>query len=140
MRGLLTALGMLVAGSLFGLAIAAIEPFPYAHDVQVFGVSVVLFIGVALLLRRHDALLAWAVYGVVTSLCFLVISLWYWQGTMKHGWWFPSRPHIVERFFQVGGEAAPDAAVSNLFLVVWVCVTIALAAAYAAHRRRRSTA
>ena len=140
MRGLLTALGMLLAGALFGLAVAAIEPYPYAHDVQVFAISSLAFVVVAILLRRPDARAAWGIFGIATSVCFFLISLWYWQGTMKHGWWFPSRPHIIERFFAVGGEAAPDAAVSNLFLVVWVGLTVALAAGYVVHRKRRNAA
>ena len=138
MRRILHALGTLVAAALFGLAVAAIEPYPYAHDLQIFGVSSLLFVGAALLMRRDEDRLAWSVYGVLTSVCFLLISLWYWQGAMGRGWWYPPKPPILEHFISLDGEAGLDAQVSDLFLAVWLPVTAALAVAYVMHARRRT--
>jgi hypothetical protein len=137
-RRILQALGMIIVGALFGLAIAAIEPHPYAHDVEIFAISSVLFVVVAMALRRPRAQLAWAVYGALTSICFLLISLWFWQGAMDRGWWYPPKPPILEQFLRLDGEAGLDAQVSDLFLVVWLPVTVALTVAYVMHARRRS--
>lgn len=126
---------VLAAALLFGFALAGIAPYPNHHDLPVLAAGAAVFVLIALLLRRPDARRGWLQYGVATFVCHVVPFLWFWQGAMRYGWWYPPQPPLIQQVFPVDGEAAYDAGVSNLFLVLWFAVTVVFLIRWVARRR-----
>jgi hypothetical protein len=125
-------LGTIAVATLFGYALAAIEPYPNAHGLQVLVISTLFFLLVLAVLRNSKAKRVWVHYGITTSACYAGPFLWFWFGAMSRGWWYPPQPPIVQQFFFVDGEASYDAMVANLFLVLWPVATTAFAVRYLA--------
>lgn len=109
---------------LFGLAVAGVEPYPHAYEIPLLGFSAVFFLAVQRILHTPYAKRFWLWYGLATFLCYAVPFCWFWFGAMQHGWWYPPQLPIVEQFFLVDGEAAFDASVANVFLVLWAVTTL----------------
>jgi hypothetical protein len=112
-----------VATALFAWSFGAAEPYPSRHDVVIFFSAATLF-ALILVTRPPEATRAWCLFGVATFLCWLVPFTWYWVGSWRFGWWYPPHPHILRHFVLVDGEAAYDAEVSDVFLVLWLAVAL----------------
>lgn len=102
----------------FSLVVSSIEPYPNHSELLVMPASLVLFMVVAYLFKRPQSRRRWLVFGLITVVCYVVSLLWFWQGAMR-GLWFPPVLPVIEQFFTVDGEGKLDAAVSNLFLMLW---------------------
>lgn len=122
MKYLLELIKILAVAVPFSLVASSIEPYPNHSELLVLPASLVLFSVVAYVLRRPHSRSNWLKFGLITVACYLVAMLWFWQGAMR-GLWFPSLPPLVEQFFVVEGEGKMDAAVSNLFFLLW-CVAL----------------
>lgn len=109
----------------FSLVASSIEPYPNHSELLVLPVSLVLFVVVAYLFRGAQGRRNWLVFGLVTVVCYVVALLWFWQGAMR-GLWFPPQLPLIEQFFAVDGEGKLDAAVSNLFFMLWFVALVFL--------------
>lgn len=112
---------------LFAFALANVDPYPYRHSIAIFLAAGATF---ALVLRvmpgRYRA--EWCFFGVITFACWLISFYWFWIGAWSLGWWWPPHPKILARLTFVDGEAGYDAEVSDIFLILWGIVVVALAA------------
>jgi len=131
---LLQILGLVLSGLLFSLALAVAEPYPAQHATYVFCISIFLFISIGLLISNLSKRKLWILYGVSVFLCYLVAAQW----SSHFGNWYPPVPPIVELFRSVDGESAHDAMVTNLFLVLWLVLSIAFLFRYLTNRSTRT--
>lgn len=122
MKYLLELLKTLAVAIPFALVVSSIEPYPNHSELPVMAGSFVLFVLAAYLFRQPHSRRIWLRFGLITVVCYLVALLWFWQGAMR-GLWFPPVLPIIEQFFAVEGEGKMDAAVSNLFFLLW-CVVL----------------
>ncbi len=118
MKHLIEFLKIIVVAIPFALVCSSIEPYPNHSELLVLPASLVLFVVVAYLFRSPRGRRSWLQFGLITVICYVVAMLWFWHGAMR-GWWFPPVLPVMEQFFQLEGEGQLDAAVSNLFLVLW---------------------
>jgi hypothetical protein len=125
MRKVINILFVIIVTGLFGYAIATIEPYPHTHDLHVFLISSICFLCVLVWLRSREERLRLLKYGLAVFACREFADFWYFYGSMQRGWWYPPQLPIVQQFCIVDGEAAHDARVSNLFLSLWLAVTMA---------------
>lgn len=114
----------------FGLVLTGLETYPNDHDLEIFLAGSAAFLIISALLRRPQAKTRWVRYGLATVLCYLVPLFWFWYGAMTYGWWYPPQPPIIQHVYFVDGESGYDAAVTNLFLLLWVMVSVAFALYY----------
>ena len=124
----------------FGMVIASIEPYPHAHDLQVFATAAAFFVVVAALLRQPEGRRVWLAYGIATVVCYGLPCLWFWWGAMPHGWWYPPQPPLIQQVFLVDGESSYDAMVGNLFLVLWFIASLGFAIDHLIRRSRKHAA
>ncbi|MDM8542498.1 hypothetical protein QUF90_15590 [Desulfococcaceae bacterium HSG9] len=104
---------------LFSFAIAGIPPSQSSSVDLIFVLSFVTFYLVSFFLQRHQCVALWNRFGLTTFFCYMFSLLWFWHGAMARGLWYPSAPEIMQMFTSIDGESSYDAAVSNLFLVLW---------------------
>jgi hypothetical protein len=83
----------------------------------IFFVGSIAFLG-AILAVRPSWRRTLAVFGICTGIMAIIADWWFWSAAMDHGWWFPAVP-IVEQFKRVDGEGAYDAAVADIFILLW---------------------
>lgn len=119
MKHLLELIKILAVAIPFALVASSIEPYPNHSELLVLPASLVLFIVVAYMCRRSHSRGNWLKFGLITVVSYLIAMLWFWQGAMR-GLWFPPLLPITEQFFVVEGEGKMDAAVTNLFCMLWL--------------------
>ncbi len=112
---------------LFAFAISGIPPYPNIHVDLIFLVASITFLCVSYTLLKTRYASLWNCFGLITFGCYIFVFIWFWHGTMKYNFWFPSAPEMIQIFFFVDGEASYDAMVSNLFLILWLVATGILA-------------
>lgn len=104
-----------ISALLFGIGIASIPPYPNEYDYIILTISATLFATVASLNKASHTRNKLCLFGMMTFISFVSISLWYWKTDL----WYPPQIPIIEQFFFTDGEAGMDADVSNVFLICW---------------------
>ena len=117
----------IVIALLFGLAIGSIPPYPNTNADIIWLVSSVIYF-LASLIPSDKFQHFWLQLGIATFALMLIAIIWFFHLTMMYGFWFPPDIlPIIQQFYKVDGEASYDASVSNLFILMWLLVTVVLA-------------
>lgn len=118
MKKALGLLGDTIVAFLLALSLAEFHPHPYAYDAPIFFGTLAVFF-VSYFLSSNNVRSTIVMVSFLTSAVFSTLWLWYWIGAWEFGVWYPRAPEILQRFIHIDGESGYNAAVSNLFLLIW---------------------